>query len=360
MNEKIKISKVVNYAGAFIALLIGSGFATGQELMQFFSSYGIAGIIGVCICFVALAFVGVQFVKYGFEGKFDNPNDIYKLICGKALGSFYDYFSIFFIFLSFTVMISGAQATAVQHYNAPPFVGGIVLGVLTIITVMCGLSRIVDVIGKIGPVIVILAILVGLISISKNISNLDSSLKALKVFVDNNQINQASKFGFVASALSYVGFCMLWLAAFCATVGKNSTNFEETKYGQILGAAGFSLATIIMAFAILLSISEVHQSQIPSLILANDINPMLANIFSVIIILGIYTTAVPLLWTVIARFFEENTIKFRIATFIIGIIGMVIGLLLKFDILVKYVYVLNGYLGIMLLFIMVIRAIMKK
>lgn len=360
MNEKIKISKVVNYAGAFIALLIGSGFATGQELMQFFSSYGLVGMIGVCICFVALAFVGVQFVKYGFEEKFDNPNDIYKHICGKGLGTFYDYFSIFFIFLSFTVMISGAQATAVQHYNAPPFVGGIVLGALAIITVMCGLNRIVDVIGKIGPVIVILAILVGLISISKNISNLDSSLEALKIFVEKKQINQASNFGFVASALSYVGFCMLWLAAFCATVGKNSSNLKETKYGQILGAAGFSLATIIMAFAILLSINEVHSSQIPSLILASDINPLFANIFSIFIILGIYTTAVPLLWTVIARFFEENTKKFRLATLIIGILGMVIGLLLKFDILVKYVYVLNGYLGIILLFIMVVRAIMKK
>lgn len=29
--------KVINYAGAFIALLIGSGFATGQELLQYFA-----------------------------------------------------------------------------------------------------------------------------------------------------------------------------------------------------------------------------------------------------------------------------------------------------------------------------------
>ena len=31
---------VMKYAGAFIAWVIGSGFATGQEILQFFTSYG--------------------------------------------------------------------------------------------------------------------------------------------------------------------------------------------------------------------------------------------------------------------------------------------------------------------------------
>lgn len=31
---------VIKYTGAFVAWVIGSGFATGQEALQFFSSYG--------------------------------------------------------------------------------------------------------------------------------------------------------------------------------------------------------------------------------------------------------------------------------------------------------------------------------
>lgn len=360
MQEKIRYSKVINYAGAFIALLIGSGFATGQELLQFFSSYGLLGLLGVLIVFILLAFVGVEFVKYGNKHKLENPNDIYRVICGKAIGTFYDYFSVFFIFLSFTVMISGAQATAVQHYNAPKFVGGIVLGVLAIITVVFGLSKIVDVIGKIGPVIVVLAILVGIISTVTNFSNLDQSLATIEMLNQNKQITQASRFGFFAASLSYVGFCMLWLAAFCASIGRDTEVLEEAKKGQIFGSAGFSIATFIMSLAIILSINEVYQSQIPSLILAGQINPVLANIFSVFIILGIYTTSVPLLWTVIVRFFKEGTKEFKIATIVIGAIGMVIGLLLKFDVLVNYVYAINGYLGIVLLIIMIYKAISKK
>ncbi|HBC31091.1 MAG TPA: hypothetical protein DC024_07605 [Clostridiales bacterium] len=42
MDVKSKCSKkaIIKYTGAFIAWVIGSGFATGQEALQFFSSYG--------------------------------------------------------------------------------------------------------------------------------------------------------------------------------------------------------------------------------------------------------------------------------------------------------------------------------
>lgn len=36
MNKKLNIGRVVTIGGAFIAFAIGSGFSTGQEIMQFF------------------------------------------------------------------------------------------------------------------------------------------------------------------------------------------------------------------------------------------------------------------------------------------------------------------------------------
>ena len=39
MNKK-EILSAVRYAGAFVAWVIGSGFATGQEVLHFFASYG--------------------------------------------------------------------------------------------------------------------------------------------------------------------------------------------------------------------------------------------------------------------------------------------------------------------------------
>ena len=45
MGDKVSVLNVMKFAGAYIAFLIGSGFATGQEIMQFFSSNGLPSII---------------------------------------------------------------------------------------------------------------------------------------------------------------------------------------------------------------------------------------------------------------------------------------------------------------------------
>jgi len=128
MENKPKLARIITYSGAFMALLIGSGFATGQEILQFFKAYGLSGLFGVAICCVLFAFVAVEFVNYGHRGSFKNPNDVYKEICGKILGTFYDYFSVFFLFLSFIVMVAGSEATFIEQYQATRYVGGAILG----------------------------------------------------------------------------------------------------------------------------------------------------------------------------------------------------------------------------------------
>ena len=360
MNKKVKTTEVITYAGAFVALLIGSGFATGQEILQFFTAYGISGLFGVIICFVLFAFVAVEFVNYGHTGVFENPNDIYKEICGSKLGAFYDYFSILFLFLSFIVMVAGSEATFIEQYQAPKYLGGLILGVLAIITVILGLNRIVEVIGKIGPVIVIFAIIVGIVSISQNIGTKDLALGELAKLSAKGSIKKASSLGFAPAALTYVGFNIIWLAAFCASLGKDEKRYLAAKKGQIGGALAFSITVLIMAIAQILSIGDIYDKQIPTLALIRNINPTLAQVFSIVIILGIYTSAVPLLWTVIARFFKEKTRKFRIATIILGGLGTYIGLILQFDVLVNLVYAINGWLGFILILIMLIRFILRK
>ncbi|MBS5965805.1 hypothetical protein CJ208_09150 [Finegoldia magna] len=359
MKQKYNIGQVITYAGAFIALLIGSGFATGQEILQFFSSYRLYGLIGIMICFGLFTFAGLSFLNDGYYSKFEKPNQIYKLMCGNKIGAVVDYYAVFFIFLSYTVMIAGAQATAVQHFNAPKYVGGAIMAAVVILVVMLGLGKIVDVIGKIGPVIAIMAIVIGLISIFMNMGNLQSSLDLIEKLVNSGEIKVASK-NFFLSAGSYVGFNMIWLVAFLAEVGNTAKSLKDAEAGVFIGSTGFSVAIFIMSIAIILSIPDLYDSQIPVLVLAGKIHPVLATIFSIFIMLGIFTTSVPLLWTVTGRFFDEGTKKYKLFTLIAGIVGAIIGLTLKFDSLVNIVYVVNGYIGMVLLAWMIIRSATGK
>ena len=349
--EKTSPLRVLTYAGAIVAFLIGSGFATGQEILQYFTSYGYWGIFGTGLLVLALmTYVAVEFFSVGQAKKFERPSLVFHYYCGKHLGTFFDFFSVLFVFLSFTVMVAGAGAVFEEHYNLPNYIGGVGLAVAVGISVWFGLKSLVDVIGKIGPLIVIIAIALGILGIFQNPAGIAEG-NALLPELD---LTQASTNWFM-SGLSYVGFCMLWLAAFLTALGKTARNRREAATGGAVGAIAFSVACIIVGLGLLANVTRVGGTEIPMLVLASDVGPLVASGISLMILAGIYTTAVPLLWTVSSRFFADKTPRFKYLTLALAAIGTVIGLLLPFSQMVNIVYVINGYVGILLLALMLIK-----
>lgn len=348
---KVSAKQVFIYAGAIVAFLIGSGFATGQEILQYFASYGYWGIFGTgAVVLLLMTYVAVEFFSVGQTKKFERPSLIFHYYCGKHLGTFFDFFSIVFVFLSFTVMVAGAGAVFEEHYGLSKYIGGSCLAIAVGVSVWFGLKSLVDVIGKIGPLIVVIAVALGIVGILQNPGGIAEGHALLPEL----QVTQASTNWFM-SALSYVGFCMLWLAAFLTALGKTAHSRKEAAAGGFVGAVAFSLACIIVGLGLLANITRVGGTEIPMLVLANDVSPLLASGISVVIIAGIYTTAVPLLWTVSSRFFPDTTPRFKYLTLALAAVGTVIGLVLPFSQMVNIVYVINGYVGILLLLLMLLK-----
>ena len=50
--EKVSWKRVLILAGAIIAFTIGSGFATGQEIIQYYTAYGIKGLLVILVFLV--------------------------------------------------------------------------------------------------------------------------------------------------------------------------------------------------------------------------------------------------------------------------------------------------------------------
>nr|WP_300003034.1 hypothetical protein [Tissierella sp.] len=355
IEEKLDMKKVLSYSGAFIAFLIGSGFATGQEVSQYFSSYGYKGLLGVLLVSFLFLYVGSSFMTVGQRYQFENGNEVYKYYLGDKLGTVFDYYSIIFIYMSFIVMVGGAGAAVNQQYGLPIAVGGIGLGIIAAITVIMGLSGIVDVISKVGPVIILLTLTLGILAILKN----PEGLRNINTILPQVNPLKASRNWFLA-ALSYVGFSMIWLAGFLASLGSTSKSRKESVLGITIGTIGFGVSLAIITLAILANIKEIAGSDVPNLALAEMIHPILALIFSLIVVAGIFTTAVPLLWQVVNRFSKEKTNKFKLLTIFLALIGTVIGILIPFAKLVNVIYVINGYIGITLIIFMIIKSIKEK
>lgn len=82
MNQEYTARGIAKYAGAFIAWMIGSGFASGQETLQFFTSYGLASYTAIGLNFIGTLFFGVVFVETGYRNRELSPSTIFFTSAG--------------------------------------------------------------------------------------------------------------------------------------------------------------------------------------------------------------------------------------------------------------------------------------
>lgn len=362
-DNKISWSRVLILAGAVIAFTIGSGFATGQEIIQYFTAYGARGILTVLLFAACFVYYNYNFAKAGAEERFEKGNDVYKFYCGKYVGTFMDFYSTLFCYMSFFVMVGGAASTLNQQYGLPAVVGGLILAALTILTVVGGLNSMVDKIGMVGPAIVILCIAIGVLTLARDGGQVGAGLEVIHnhafARAGGETIKNAGP-NWIISGLSYAGFVLLWFASFTAALGAHNKK-KDLEYGIYLGTLAVCIAIALIMFAQIANINttglsnpgiHVWNADIPNLILAERIWKPFASIFAVVVFAGIYTTAVPLLYNPCARFAKEGTGKFRLLTVVLGVLGLLVGLFLPFRVLVNVIYVLNGYVGAVLILFM--------
>lgn len=164
-SKRVSPGRVIIIAGAIVGLLIGSGFATGQEIMQYFVSYGKWGVVGSILSLFLFASVGASFLSVGKAEKFDKGTEIFAYYCGPKLGTFYDIFSNVFVYLSYIIMIAGAGATGQEQYGWPIWLGSILMMVLVLSSVLMGLKSFVNIIGAIMPVVIVLAVSLAVVTL---------------------------------------------------------------------------------------------------------------------------------------------------------------------------------------------------
>lgn len=70
-SNTLNLKRVLILAGAIIAFTIGSGFATGQEIVQYYTAYGTKNILVLLVFAVAFLYYNFNFAKAGAEQKFE-------------------------------------------------------------------------------------------------------------------------------------------------------------------------------------------------------------------------------------------------------------------------------------------------
>lgn len=366
MKSKLNLMSIIALCGACISFYIGAGFATMQEVVQYEGSYGSLFPVVILVVAVIYVYTNLSFATNGNRLNLTRGGDIYETYCGvfgkkfgKIASIFFDYFSAIFCYMSFVVMCGGASSTITQQWGLPSGVGAVILTIAVICTVIFGLDGILNALSKIGPIIIIMILLVSIITAITGLPNYSQNLASIDAGTYSDVMKQVGNGNPIASGASYGGFVILWFAAFLAEIGAKN-KLKNVNIGMLLSTLFIFGSASICCIALIGHIEVTAAADIPALVLATEISPILAQIFALIICAGIYTSAVPLLWTGVRKISKEGTPKYKIVTIVGGILGCIIACFIPYKGLINVLYGLNGYLGFILVFFMIIYDVKTK
>lgn len=334
-------------AMAYMSVVIGGGFASGKEVLEFFTGYGIWGVGGSIVSAFLFAFVGMQIAQISSKMQAKSHNQVLNRLFGPTAGALVDVVLNFFLYGVGVIMLAAASATLTQHFGWAPITGSIVMAVLVILTLCLNLKTIIYLISAVIPFLLLIIIAIMLYSVfNGNFDVANQNVHAAEFTVINLlgwTVPSWAMSGVLYAAFNIgVGFPML------AVIGGMTKSDKEAGFGGAVGGLGLGVLIIFLNFALYLNIDKLHDIDIPTLLLANEIHPMLAYLTVAAVIAMIYSTAVGMFFAFTSRWAQPNTNKFRV----IAIITTVIGIWLSnygFGRLVGSVYPLMGVLGVVII-----------
>lgn len=345
---------IIRYAGTYIGAVIGAGFASGQELLQFFVSYGYLGIIGALLVTILFAWYGSLFMELGHKLKTSTHKPVFDYLCGEKLGKIFDWILSFFLFGVLAVMISGGGATLNQHFGINIFVGKIIITVATVGTVLLGFDSALTALGFLAPLIIIMTLAISIGTIFTNFEGLLVAGQAVR----NIEIIRATPFWW-SSTLIYVSYCVLPSVPALASIGNEESDVSVIRKAGIVGGIALGAGVLCMVLALLSKIQDVASFEVPFLEVARQMHPIIGLILLFVLLAAIYTTAVPILYGFSIRFAQDGTPKFKVLSIIAGVIAFIAGMF-PFSALVSTIYPLLGYIGLIVMASGFYKAIIKN
>ncbi|HJF13889.1 MAG TPA: hypothetical protein K8V32_03670 [Enteractinococcus helveticum] len=340
-------------AGVYVGTIIGAGYASGQEILQFFTGYGWWGILGTLVTMILYPLLGYYLVVLGKRVKAWSHKTLIYHICGKYLGAVVDILLAFFLFGVGVIMIAGSGSLFQQQFGIPPVAGYALMTVLVITALLLSLRRVLDVISILTPVAFLLVIALAIYAaVTADTSGVDLETVAA------TQQELASPHWLLSAAL-HVSFNVAITVSILALVGATEPNYKAAKRGAVLGGILLGIIALVINLALYMNVGELVGTDMPMLIIATDLHPYIGAAMALVLLAMIFNTAVPTLYSFTARFFTVETRSFRIAAVVVGIAAFGFGFV-GFTTLVGTVYPLLGYVGFVIFISMGVNLIRTR
>lgn len=348
-------------AAAFAGHNIGSGFATGTEALQYFASWGTKNaFIGIAIAFIVASIVLTAVFITGYEQKFKDGKQVYHYFCGEKLGVVFDYYIYLSMIFVVLTMMSGTGATINQLTGIPVYIGAIAMGILCIVTALLGLEKLRKVLGSLCLIIVLFVFAAGIYVAFTAKTDIVVASRKVGEYVSNGSILQTDTLGIrnpYLSGISSAGLLIVSGFAWASATGAICMTKKEAVLSGIFSPAFFYISTSVVVYLLLVSMDNIVGKEVPLLAVIQHFLPVLSSVYSIIIVLAIYSTVSSRLFLLGDRFsFGNKKISYAIVVCVtaLAVFG---GAVIPFSVGSNILFSVCGVVGILFGFIVVVKFI---
>ncbi len=339
------IKRAIGIAMAFIGVIVGAGFASGQEAMQYFVAFGNEGLWGVAVAAALMMIAGIAMLQLGSYFQAEEHTAVYGKVSGPFISRILDWSTLLTLFSIGFVMFAGGGANLEQQFGISTWIGGTIMLVLVLLTGLLDVDRVTTVIGLITPFIIVFIVAATVITIVQS----DVQLSTAHDFAVNNVDTTLPNWW--VSALNYTGLNAMCAVSMSIVIGGNFLDSRAVGWGGLMGGFVYLLLLALLVVSLYFVAPEVNGSDLPVLMLINEISPALSYVMTIIVFGMIFNTAVGMFYAMAKRLTRdkrENFYKVYATACIIGFILSFVG----FKALVGWVYPILGYLGLLMIAVM--------
>ncbi len=327
-------------AATYIGTIVGAGFASGQEVLQFFGYYGLNGFLGLLLTTFLFVVYGYIILKLGQQFAAQSHLEVIRHAAGKWLGLFIDLVITFFLFGALTAMIAGSGAIFTEQLGISSVWGNIIMALASLLTVLMGIEGVISAISFVVPLLLTGVLSLGILTI---FNSLPFNLAEI-----STPTAAAPLPNWFLAAFNYTSYNLVIAVAVLAPLGAKVKNKDRLKKGAIWGGIGLGIGATAILISIMLNMPQAANYEIPMIYVAGRFRSELQFIYSIILIAEIYTTAVGNLYGFGARLVKNSSKNYRpivIITTLLALGASQFG----FSNLVRYLYPAVGYAGLLML-----------
>lgn len=332
--------KVLTVALAFIGITVGAGFASGQEVLQYFSGFGVWGIVGAVITGAVFSFAGLVVVQLGSYFLASDHNVVFGGVAHPFLARLFDIIITFTLFSLGFVMIAGGGSNLEQQFGLPTWVGAAIITVLVMLVGMLDVDKVTKIIGMMTPVLILCVLIVVIWSFT----HIDAAWEDIH---ESAQLVDTALPAWHISTLNYVGVCLSTVVSMAIVMGGDITDLKVAGRGGMIGGVVYGVLLTLVAGALLTQMTTVYDQDMPMLALVNHIHPWFGFAMAIVTFLMIFNTAIAMFYALAKRFSHGGDMRFRVILLALTVAGFGLSFL-GFKELVNKLFPILGYCGIVL------------